>query len=197
MILILPVIHYTSAIPILSVTCHTSVILILSVTHCTSLILIPSVTFHTPAILILSVTHHLCHLSWPSYNSASCWQHGKVRKDQAVTVHHASVQKGQKRKPLTPEENYIFSEHATSLCKSYSDAFRKLQAEFRSQSLRGECFLCCCVVVNWFTLNTLQRLKEPVSNVSVRCESKKFSDIEICLLLSELFRIYCKRMYLW
>ena len=143
----------------------------------------------------------------PSCNSASCWQHGKVRKDQAVTehmhqrrkdqavtVHHASMQKGQKRKPLTPEENCtFFSEHATSLCKSYSDAFPKLQAEFLSQSLRGECFLCCRQLLH---LEHIADSKSLSQNVSVRCKSTKFSNIEICLLLSELFRMYCKRMYL-
>ena len=168
----------------------------------------------------------------PSCNSASCWQHRKVRKDQAVTehmhqrrkdqavtehmhqhrkdqavtehmhqrrkdqavtVHHASMQKGQKRKPLTPEENCTyFSEHATSLCKSYSDAFPKLQAEFLSQSLRGECFFCRQLL----HLEHIADSKSLSQNVSVRCKSTKFSNIEICLLLSELFRIYCKRMYL-
>lgn len=33
-------------------------------------------------------------------------------------------------------------EHATSLCRSYSDSAEKLQAEFRRQSFRGEFPVC-------------------------------------------------------
>ena len=149
-------------------------------------------------------------------------QHRKVRKDQVVTVHHASTQKGQKRKPLTPEENStFFSEHATSLCKSYSDAFHKLQAEFRSQSLRGVCFLCCCQLVHLEHIAKTQRacLKMFLSGANqwnslilryayywVNCSG---CTVRECTLVGFTYlvftwmsdeskgRIYRKRMYLW
>ena len=53
----------------------------------------------------------------------------------------------------------MIPEHATSLCKSYSDAFHKLQAEFQRQSLRGimtYAHLCLMLMTHfgvfWFSL---------------------------------------------